>query len=227
MVLEVILMRTKLLGITYLALLISCTAIVLMSDLDMFPITGEVTTTVNIMNTTILTCDKSLSAGWHMFSMPCIGTQENASQIFGTMPGLFSAFEYNPNDPEDPWKSYAKGIPSWVIHDIGAVSKKKGYWIRMLSPGEFSYEGRMSDSTSMSLVEGWNLIGYPSDNVSDVVVVFDPVSDVLSIVQTYNSTLAQTHYYVPGGINNTLNNTYPFQGYWVNISAARTLTITR
>jgi len=189
-------------------------------------ITGRnVLTQVNVSLYTVTTCTYTLPQGLSLWSIYCIGTQDNTTDIVAYIPGMKSIFTYNPNGGTDKWQSYNPSLPSWTVQDLNRMTKKAGYYIYMNYEREFSYEGSAASETSISLYQGWNLIGYPSDDVRNVNATFGSIFGTYNLIETYNSTTAEWQAFDPMGSNNTLNRTYPWQGYWINVTSPTTLGI--
>lgn len=210
----------------FIALMIAFNAIIIIGPTIYDRMTGEVVTTVNITESTILNCSYTLGSGWSLISFSCIGTQDNPETLLDDLTTMNGIFRYVPSDTQDPWKSYNRRLPSWVVNDLSYMSKTHGYWIRMGSTQQFFHEGTISDESTISTVAGWNLIGYPSDKYRATNTTFSTAFGYYNRIEAYNNTNETWYFFDPYSTNSTLNYTEPFLGYWINMTSPRTITIT-
>ncbi|MBU1974948.1 MAG: hypothetical protein KKG59_00935 [Nanoarchaeota archaeon] len=198
---------------------------VFVADNGQFGITGRTITTVNITEAIQANCIFNVPSGWNLISFYCIGTQDAPVNIVGNLTNMVGIFRFHPGGGTDKWKSYNPNLPSWVVNDLTSMSKKDGYWIRMGSSQVFSYFGVLSDNNTITLAEGWNLIGYPSPNSMAVNTTFGDVFGSYTHAEAYNRTVDQWLRFDPNSNNNTLNFTRPFMGFWINMTATGSIDI--
>jgi len=173
-------------------------------------------------------CDAKLEEGWNLVSFPCLSDDVDADFILGSL-DYGSYRYYDPNDASDPWKSYNPNVPSWVRHDVSKVSKTKGYWINMNAAENMSFNSTLSIPTLIDLVPGWNMIGYPSRNMSFVNVTLNSLIPNFDYVYMYNASAFDKwkewtwNSSLPS--NQDLVYMHRNYGYWIYMLNSDTLTI--
>jgi len=187
--------------------------------------TGEVVAVVNIAGFSFTNCTKTLPIGYNLFSGYCLGTETDVHEALGNLTELEWVMSYVKEDTNDPWESYNPSLPSWVVQDLNVLNRNKGYWFKMRANGTFWHSGIIKQENTISMKTGWNLIGYPSILVQDTGTTFQGMNGKYSQVVGFNDTNQTYEYYFPGGDNNTLNYTSPFQGYWVYATQDGSVTI--
>jgi hypothetical protein len=130
-----------------------------------------------------------LSVGWNLISTPLLS--ENAS-----LPGALLDLDgdtvwtcvkyYETADTADHWKSYSIGRPS---SDLAEVNVMMGVWafipnIASLGDGFIRVQGATPSTTEISLVPGWNLVGYPSSMERVASATLPASVDMISVFQT-------------------------------------------
>lgn len=186
--------------------------------------TGRATTgtLVNISNSTPADCAVTLSPGLNTIGIPCIPT---AVPVTGILNGTeyWAAYQYLPGE-SDPWRVHNPNLPSYVISDLQHLSRRAGYVVIMNSSKSAQISGFRVASTSVPLIPGWNLVGYPSIITRNASDSFNAI-DNLTVARTYNTTLqAYLVYLNPGG--GTLLYTIPGEGYWINATQSTTWSVT-
>jgi hypothetical protein len=144
-----------------------------------------------------------------LFSLPLQQYDTAPSTVLTSIKDHFSSvWDYDENDPGDPWKSYDPIRPD---NDLTSIDHIKGLWIDMDEyPSEMVTVGRVTESTIVPIVEGWNLHGYPSFNAQtidsalngvcyDTVEVFSPTPPEYLRVADPNTDLMT-----------------PGNGYWIS-----------
>lgn len=191
----------------------------------MGPATGHVLATVNISGFVYANCSYVFPKDFSLFSAFCFGTEDNVTTVFQNMTSLEYIFSYDPSDSDDPWLSYNPHLPWWAIQDLGTVSRAKGYWIKLGASETFTASGILKYENTLSLGSGWNLIGYPIVTVRSTPTTFASIAGRYSEAAGYNETLQEYQTYRPDLVNNTLNWTYPYHGYWVYMVTPGTLQL--
>lgn len=100
---------------------------------------------------------------------------------------------------------------------------KNGYWFKMLDPDILSIDGYIqAPDTPIELGEGFNLIGYLSQDVDSLTHALSSVMDNVEIVLGFNGGGLAWSPDIPNEFN-TLQYLEPGFGYWVKLSKADTL----
>lgn len=160
-----------------------------------------------------------LSPGWNLVSLP-LRPQPGATR--SALSSVESSY-----DIVYGWDANAGSYVSFfgAGGSLGRLDEIAGFWIRMKDEATLSVVGQAPGPAQVSLVEGWNLIGYPwrtplspekalasIDGNYDIVYAWDPSDD---------SWLS----YTPGLGQGTLEEMGPGQGYWIRASRDCVLTI--
>jgi hypothetical protein len=166
-------------------------------------------------------CNISLVEGWNMVSFYCMGLDLPVEELLMNMEGEYESIRtYDASDALDPWKSYNPDLPSWAVQDLPYVARSDGYWILVGEDQRFVRAGNLYTPTIIDLHTGWNLIGYPSTNVSLVNDTFNTTVPLFDYVESFNSS----DYSDPWKewtwnsslvSDQDLNYTVPGSGFWI------------
>ncbi|MHA2404730.1 MAG: NosD domain-containing protein, partial [Candidatus Kariarchaeaceae archaeon] len=161
-----------------------------------------------------------LKQGWNLVSIPLIQEEQNMTRVLGSIQGLYDAVQwFNTSDSNDPWKHYKVGKS--FGNDLSELNESKGFWIHISQPGDtiFVYNGTQPTvNQNISLIPGWNLVGYPSINAknrTDALNNIDFGSDV-DAIWTYNAT-TQTWKEITASDNFEVG-----RGYWMHSKVTKT-----
>jgi len=179
-------------------------------------VTGEVLTTVRIIETRSAYCNFTLEAGLNLVSFFCIRNGAHRDEVIENITNLESIFEYQEN-AQDRWKSYNPSLPWFVIQDLELMHRTEGYWIRMRAREDFLTEGGLRLINYVNLVPGWNLAGYPTNKTKSVNESFASIEGNFTEVRAYNASTQVFTNYIPG-VGGGLTATTPNLGYWINVS---------
>ncbi len=177
-------------------------------------------------------CNMTLEPGWNLVSFPCLSDPLDIDFMMSPLNNSYDSLRfYNPADSDDPWKSYNPDLPSWVRHDLGEISRARGYWIYVEGNAtEYYLNGNLSTPTLIDLEDGWNLIGYPSRSIRKVNDTFGSLVPNFHYVHLYNAS--ETDKWKEWTWNTTLypsnqdlNYTLLYHGYWIYMSTTDTLVI--
>lgn len=173
------------------------------------------------------TCSINLTEGWNLMGIACSPQNTSVDSMLNPLIGNYTSIHaFDASAALDNWKSYNPNLPSWVILDLDEISNKKGYWIRINSNSSLSILGIIPLPDQISLLQGWNLIGYPSASSKVPPTAFSTISGSYSIVWTYNTSQDVYLYYDPNLGSGTIAEIRPDKGYWINMTTGDTLWIT-
>lgn len=176
---------------------------------------------VNVTGSDPANCTVIAGPGLNTVSFPCLSTSTSLSEVVNGS-GIVAMYQYLPGET-DQWAVFNPNLPSWVVSDLQFLSRRNGYLLLLDEPKSMSIQGLSVFYTDIPLVQGWNLVGYPSLSVKNVSTSFSSISGTLRQVRTYNNTGGvYIVYNNPGG---SLTTTDPGQAYWINVSAASTWTV--
>jgi len=172
-------------------------------------------------------CTVNLFAGWNLVGIPCKPNDQSIGSALNSISGNYTSIHtYNASEDMDHWKSYNPNMPGWVIQDLSVISEKSGYWIKIDDDSVLNVNGTITSPNSIELVQGWNLIGYPSSTTKIPSDAFSTISGSYSIVWTYNTSQDAYLYYSPTFGTNTLTSIDTNRGYWINMTGGDDLWIT-
>jgi hypothetical protein len=155
-----------------------------------------------------------LKQGWNLISIPLIHEEQDLTKVLGSIDGLYDAVQwYDITDNNDYWKHHKVGKP--FGNDLIQINETMGFWIHITPPGDtiFYINGtRIFQNQTITLYEGWNLVGYPSrtsynrtDGLNNL--TFGQEVDLIQWYDTSSQTwhdIDEDDYFVKG------------RGYWIH-----------
>ena len=168
------------------------------------------------------TCEFHLEQDWNLISVPCITDNRSPESVFtDILSDVISIHEYTPDTPPDSWKVYNPSIPS-AISDLTIVNDTKGYWINMAAARDFNVSGLLMIPNWLDVGQGYNLIGYPSNESQNLTKALITADGRYTVVHLYNASDMLDHWksYNPW-INASFNDLtvmVPSHGYWINMT---------
>lgn len=119
------------------------------------------TVTIVLQNGTL----SNLESGWNLISLPRLQSDSNLRTILQSIEEQYDAVRYyNTTDLNDPWKHYHVLKPS-SLNDLNEINHTMGLWVHITDPGGTTLVVKgdvLSFNQSITLLPGWNLVGYPS-----------------------------------------------------------------
>lgn len=191
-----------------------------------------VSTRLVIVVTNVSICNTTFEEGWNLVSFPCLKDDMDIDIFLSNLSSGYQSIRYyNPNTPNDPWKTYNPNVPSWVIHDLPDISRREGYWINFDNYTSFYLNNSMATPTLIDLFPGWNLIGYPSNVIRKINDTFYLIIPNFRYVYLYNAS-EPSDYWKEWTWNTTLfpsnqdlNYTFRYYGYWIYMNTTDMLLI--
>ncbi|MBU0628027.1 MAG: hypothetical protein KKC75_02470 [Nanoarchaeota archaeon] len=145
----------------------------------------------------------TLISGWNLLSFPLNQLNKSINYVFNNI-NHSKIFSYN-----GTWLYYYNE----TNNNFNEINETKGYWVKSLNNQTLTLKGNnFSSPLNISLEQGWNLIGYPSLNTSNVTDFFKDAN--ITTVFSYNGSWLS---YNPSRNDslNTLKQMKPGYGYWV------------
>ena len=169
-----------------------------------------------------ITFDIPVSLGWNFISYQ-LDVSGLATTVFDDNGGdtTWTAIQwYDPTDTGNHWKSFDKSYP-WG-QTLPNIDNTMGLWINIDdvgSDGFLTIEGYAPVSTSITLIAGWNMVGYPSNTP-------DTATNVLA--GTGYDLLQKFDAGAPYRIIDMLGseNMVAGQAYWVHVPADTSYIVT-
>ena len=159
---------------------------------------------------------RSLSGGWNLVSIPVTLQDASLASAFQTM-AWRTARTYVATDALDPWKAYSTVKPGG---DLRTVSAGMALWVDLVAPDDFTVAGQVPASTTLTLVAGWNFVGYASFIVRPANVAFP---GALGVNQLEIYAAAPQYYLQRAPLTTNLE---PGKGYWVYATTGGSWTVT-
>ncbi|MEI6435459.1 MAG: T9SS type A sorting domain-containing protein, partial [Bacteroidota bacterium] len=116
-------------------------------------------------------------------------------------------------------------FPWGWVNNIGDMAITEGYYIKVNSDDTLAVSGFTAFAPcSISLIAGWNMIGYPPQLQQDALVAVQQLISSGELVKVIDESgnIIQN---LPWGWVNNIGNFKPGEGYYINVSAACTLTL--
>lgn len=164
------------------------------SDTSDASITAQSNTVFTITTTAQIDIPMSLTTGWNLAAVSVLAPNMAANVIFAGANS--SVFGFN--------NGYIQ---------VSELSNGKGYWVRYPASANFIVSGTPVASNTITLAEGWNMIGVNRDTVT--------VSSITSIP----AGIVNSNYYNFSDGYNIATKLIPGKGYWVRSSQAGVLNI--
>ena len=199
-------------------------------------ITGHVTVGTSVHIVTIpANCHALLPAGWNLVSFFCL--PNNLAREQGLEPineSYTKLFSYDAGT-SDSWDSFTFGLPDKTVVGISKLYRSKGYWI-YIAPADssssvlFEYNGTKHPQEVVTLAQGWNLVGYPTNQSRDINQSFGQLTATISLIRAYNASIPSPVYYPPDASTDLAGSSLrvfaSHWGYWVYANTSGTWTIT-
>jgi len=160
-----------------------------------------------------------LRQGWNLFSI-CLQVEDNSLlAVLDQVDGLYESVW-----ALGSWKQYFPDDPAFP-GGLDVIMPGKGYWIDMKADYTLTITGERLDNTTISLEQGWNLVGYnhPEEiNVEDA-QLFTPGDN--TAIYTYEEGVWKKYHAGDPGSLNDLDQFKPGNGYYIYVTTPRQWTI--
>jgi hypothetical protein len=155
----------------------------------------------------------SLNAGWNLVSFYVEASDMSAATVLAPISGSLLQIK-------NLQSSYDPGIPSF-LNTLSSLSVKDGYWVKVSEDVSLDVEGTVPTGASISVNEGWNLVGYPRSSgegaAGELASLGSTVVQIKNLQSSYDPS-------IPSFLN-TLSTMAPGSGYWLKVSADGTWTV--
>ncbi|NQT78508.1 MAG: T9SS type A sorting domain-containing protein [Bacteroidetes bacterium] len=162
-----------------------------------------------------------LISGWNILSF-CVEPGD-PDMITVVQPLIDASTLVKISDEAGGFVQYIAG--SWM-NTIGNMECTEGYYINLTGNANLSTDGtEVSFPYNISLLAGWNIMGYPCDVSQDAMTVLQPLIDDSYLVKVLNESGGMIQYIVGVGWINTINTFDPGEGYYINVNTNCTHTL--
>jgi hypothetical protein len=156
-----------------------------------------------------------LLSGWNLISLPMQPADATIASVLSPIAGAYQVV----------W-AYASG--SWTFYDptdpdgstLTTMAAGNGYWINMTSAETLTVSGS-APSSSLSLLSGWNLVGYNGTSCTTAASALSSIASTLQASWGYPTQAWKV--YDPNDVGgSTLTQFCPNYGYWLKVQQAAT-----
>ncbi len=159
-----------------------------------------------------------LNAGWNLISLNTQPDNTSIDTVLGPISGKYSsAWAFMNNS----WRIYAPSIPG--LSNLSTMEAGWGYWINMNESETLSISGSQP-SNSISLVSGWNLVGYPCSTSMSIDDALESIMGKYTSVWVFMDVGWKLYNPANAGFSD-LTIMEPGYGYWINATEACTWTL--
>lgn len=102
---------------------------------------------------------KPVGEGMNLVSIPLELSDQNATSVLQTV-SFDKAWSYDSAGKEWKWLVKSKPYPG----SLQRVDRTMGLWVNVTVPSNLTVAGIVPQNTSIQLIAGWNLVGFPSFN---------------------------------------------------------------
>ncbi len=166
----------------------------------------------------LLSATIGLNSGWNLISSPIVPTDNAIGNMLGALAGKYSVVWAYQNNL---WHMYDPANPGFS--DLTTMEAGWGYWIKMTQAGSLNMSGTAASKT-MSLLAGWNLVGYNSTTSQSIANALASIVDKVDVVWSYQNGAWKMYDPANPGFSdlNTMDSGY---GYWIKTKQACTWTL--
>jgi len=155
---------------------------------------------------------------WELISVPILENKTLPNALSSFNCSYNSVWEYTSSNNQ--WISYTPYRP---FNSLTKLEPEYGYWIEIDKYGELEFNEIIPDNATFNLIQGWNLMGYPSNITMPVNESTENVSDTIEVIFQYNTSDVGDEWksYNPERppFLNTLNYFTPSFGYWFKVES--------
>ena len=120
-----------------------------------------------------------LSPGWNLISLPVQPTDIAASAVLAGIAGALRVVWAYPNQS---WEFYDPNDPEGST--LTTLEAGMGYWVEMTTANTLSLSGS-TPSSSLSLLAGWNLVGYSGASCAAVTSALSSIASTIQVSWGY------------------------------------------
>lgn len=160
-----------------------------------------------------LSASIQLCPGWNLISLPVSPASTSVLNVLAPIDGAYiSVWTYQ----SGIWRMYTPETPG--ISDLTNMEPGRGYWINMNRAENLTFSGEAAPG-SVTLEDGWNLVGYNSLGTQDIQKALASVSGKYVSVWAFVDGAWKVHDPETPGLSD-LTELTPGCGYWVNATDA-------
>ncbi len=162
----------------------------------------------------------TLNQGWNLISFPKLPSDTNVATVLNDISSnvrIVWGFDNNTK----AWLKWKPSTLNPLPFALCSIESWEGYWIYMDQPGTINMTNWTAQSTTVSLSEGWNLIGYNGTDDIGVTTALNSISGKWTIIWNWDSgTWYAKHATVTTLPVSELTNLYQGKAYWIKMKEA-------
>jgi hypothetical protein len=160
----------------------------------------------------------TLSQGWNLISLYEQPGDTDISSVLSSISGKYaSVWAYIDNS----WNVYDPANPGFS--ELMNMEAGRGYWIEMNESATLVISGS-TPSNSVSLINGWNLVGYNSLTSQPIANAVSSIEGKYVSIHVFEDGSWKVYDPANPGISD-LTTMQPGYGYWINVSVPCTWTL--
>ncbi|MDP2948227.1 MAG: hypothetical protein Q8P22_01650 [Chloroflexota bacterium] len=162
-----------------------------------------------------------LQLGWNLVSLPLRPQPAVPLSVLSALEEDYDVV-YGWNAEEESWLSYSPQHSG----TLDRLEESMGFWVHAKTAKTFLVVGEPVGPVQIPLVQGWNLIGYPSQRSLPPQEALDSVKGSYDVVYGWNPSDGGAWLtYLPGLSHGTLKEMSPGHAYWIHATRESVLTI--
>jgi len=167
-----------------------------------------------------------LVAGWNLVSFNLtLADTDIADVLAGILDDVILVYGWD--GETDTWMRFDPEVE--YGNTLTTIDETMGFWINMGAPRTLTVLGTAPTTTNITLYEGWNLIGWPSDGSTALPAALAAIEDNYDLVLAYHANDSADPWKLfdpeaPAYANDLLEMA-PGWGYWINMVADDSLAI--
>jgi hypothetical protein len=162
-----------------------------------------------------------LHTGWNLISLPITPDDSDVLDVLNSVDSNWnSVWSYE----DGTWKRYDLTGPGF-LNDLTTIEHGKGYWINMKSDDTLYVSGDEPTVKSITLVSGWNLVGYNSLTSMSTTDAMNSIDGNWNSVWSYETGTWKRYDLTGPDFLNDLTTMEPGKGYWINMKSPDTWTL--
>ena len=158
----------------------------------------------------------SLHEGWNLISVP-LKPEDDDYDLFSVLSSISGKYTDVYTFTTD-WQFRSLMGTTWA-GNLYTIKPGRGYWINMKQEADLVIKGKKIKEKSISLHEGWNLIGLQSTDDANITDALASISGSYTDIYTFTTewiyTAQSTHN--PDVWLGSLKELEPGRGYWINM----------
>jgi hypothetical protein len=165
-----------------------------------------------------------LYEGWNLISFAPYIVDQDIDAVLSSIAGQYNSVQwFDASDPADPWKHYVPGKP--FGNDLLTITNQMGLWIHMKNDAILEHDNQVVNPADpplpVILLEGWNMIGYPSVTTRAVDDALDSIN--YDMIKTYDAETGEWLSW--DGSSGDLATMELGRGYWIHVPEMQLLQL--